>query len=91
MEYVTKCSNEPGWTSSERQRRIVKFLTGIDYMPGAEKKIENVIETKVVGANRDAITAGKASFFLDDEELNFQQMCNLNKLKRAMDGIEEPR
>jgi hypothetical protein len=50
VEYVTKRSDEPGWTSAERQRRIVKFLTGIDYMPGADK-IENVVETKATGAN----------------------------------------
>ena len=45
----------------------------------------------MVGANGDDITARQSVIFLDDEELNFQQMCNPNKLKRAMDGIEEPR
>jgi dienelactone hydrolase len=56
LEHVMKRSDESGWTCAERQRVIVKFLTGVDYMPSAEQ-FEKAVEIESVGVNGDTVVA----------------------------------
>ncbi len=77
VEYYAMRADEAAWSEASRERAIVEFLTGVDFLPAAQRVVERPKE-RGVATDGKAVVATQNVVFRNDPKLDQGKVTGTN-------------